>query len=115
MSAAAARAQEVGLEDLRQCIASGGLVLVEFWAPWCVQCGPMAAVVERLAQQLPAEVAVLKVSVEDERVAEEFGIMTLPALQLFAEGGAIAQLTGFRGPAAIMEVLRPHIRVASPG
>ena len=63
-------------------IDSGGRVLAEFWAPWCVQCGPMAGVVERVAETLPEDVAVLKVSVEDASVADAYSVSALPAVTL---------------------------------
>jgi thioredoxin 1 len=95
--------------QLRAAVASGGRLLVEFWAPWCVQCGPMARVVERVAETLPADVSVLKVSVEDAAVAAEFGVGALPALQLFVDGAAAASIAGFARPPAVMAQLRPHL------
>jgi thioredoxin 1 len=96
-------------DELRAAIAAGGRLLVEFWAPWCVQCAPMERVVERVAQTLPPDVAVLKVSVEDEAVAEEFSVDALPALQLFVDGRAAASITGFQRPPAVMSQLRVHL------
>ena len=96
-------------DQLRAAIADGGRLLVEFWAPWCVQCGPMAGVVERVAQALPADVSVLKVSVEDESVADEFDVAGLPALTLFVDGRAQARLSGFRRAPALLAELRPHL------
>ena len=63
------RVREADGSELRAEIEGGGRVLAEFWAPWCVQCGPMTSVVERLAETLPDDVSVLKVSVADAEVA----------------------------------------------
>ena len=60
--------------------------MVEFWAPWCVQCGPMASAVERVADGLPEDVSVLKVSVEDGAVADEWSVTSLPAIALYVGG-----------------------------
>ena len=84
-------------------------MLVEFWAPWCVQCGPMDGVVERLAATLPDDVSVLKVSVEDTAIAEVYEVSSLPALQLFVDGERATSIVGFRRAPALGELLRPHL------
>lgn len=96
-------------EQLRAAVARGGRLLVEFWAPWCAQCGAMERVVERVAQTLPADVSVLKVSVEDTTVAEEFEVSALPALQLFVDGLPAVAIAGFTRPPAVLERLAPHL------
>jgi thioredoxin len=98
---------------LATAIAGSGRLLVEFWAPWCVQCGPMGGIVERVAETLPEDVAVLKVSVEDEAVAAAYDVSSLPALQLFVDGRAAASIAGFRRAPALIEALRPHLAPAS--
>ena len=103
------RVRDADGAELRAEIAGGGRLLVEFWAPWCVQCGPMASVVERVAETLPEDVSVLKVSVEDEAVADEFGVSGLPAVSLYLDGEAATSVTGFRRVPALLEALRPHL------
>ena len=94
---------------LRAAIAGGGRLLVEFWAPWCVQCTPMARVVERVAQNLPDDVAVLKVNVAEDELAGEFAVDALPALRLFVDGRAATAISGFARPPAVLEQLRAHL------
>jgi thioredoxin 1 len=103
------RVRDADAAQLRAEIESGGRVVVEFWAPWCVQCGPMAGVVERVAETLPEDVAVLKVSVEDESVASAYSVSALPALTLFVAGRAERSITGFKRAPALIEELRPHL------
>jgi thioredoxin 1 len=97
-------------EQLRAALAARGRLLVEFWAPWCVQCEPMARVVERVARALPDDVMVLKVSVEDASLAQEYNVDALPALALFLDGVPVAKLVGFARPPAVLAELQPHLR-----
>lgn len=97
------RIKEADREGLRATIESEKRVLVEFWAPWCVQCGPMARVVERFVEDLPADIAVLKVSLEDETIADDYGVMSLPAICLFVEGEVSKLVTGFKRAPALRE------------
>lgn len=103
------RVRDVDGAELRAEIAGGGRLLVEFWAPWCVQCGPMASVVERAAETLPDDISVLKVNVEDSAVADEFGVSGLPAVALYLDGRAATSISGFRRVPALLEELRPHL------
>ncbi len=97
------RIKEVDRVGLHAVLESEKRVLVEFWAPWCVQCGPMGRVVERFVEDLAADVAILKVSLEDEAIADEYGLMSLPAMCLFIEGEPSKLVTGFKGAPALRE------------
>lgn len=104
------RIVDAGNDALRAAIASGDRVLAEFWAPWCVQCGPMGVVVERLAAELPADVKILKVNVEEHAdAATEHGIIGLPAIVYFAGGARRTHIAGFKRLPLLLEELRPHL------
>jgi thioredoxin 1 len=97
------RIREADRDGLHAALATESLVLVEFWAPWCVRCGPMARVVERFVDDLSPEVTVLKVNLEDESIAEDYGLMSLPSIGLFTDGKLSKLVTGFKGVPALRE------------
>ena len=67
-------------------------VLVDFWAEWCTPCRMLGPIVEEVAHDAPA-VKVGKVNVDKEsKLAEQFGIMSIPTLILF-KGGKEAKRT----------------------
>ena len=97
-------------QELGQAIEEGSAVLVEFWAPWCVQCKAMSAVIERLAESVADQARVLTVNVEEHpAVAEHHQVQTLPALLLFRDGRLQLRLDGFRRLPAIMEQIRAEL------
>lgn len=78
--------------------AGQGLVLVDFWAPWCMPCRVVGPIIEDLADQYAGKVKVGKLNVDDNlRVAQSFRVMSIPTVILFKDGEAVEQVVGVRG------------------
>ncbi len=70
-------------------------LLVDFWAPWCGPCRMMAPAFEQAAASLEPQVRLLKVNTEEEQaVAAQFGIRSIPTMMLFAGGREVDRLSG---------------------
>ncbi|MBQ3394467.1 MAG: thioredoxin [Oscillospiraceae bacterium] len=81
-------------------------VLVDFWAAWCGPCKMLAPFVEQVAEELDGKVKVGKVNVdEEEELAFQFGIMSIPTLLVFKNGEVVNRSIGFVPKARILSLL----------
>ncbi|HEY8510211.1 MAG TPA: thioredoxin TrxC [Steroidobacteraceae bacterium] len=70
-------------------------VLVDFWAPWCGPCRMMAPALDRAAAEWKTRVQIAKVNTDEQQaLAVELGIRSIPTLILFRNGREIARRSG---------------------
>lgn len=83
-----------------------GLVLVDFWAPWCGPCKMIAPVLEELDAELGEKVKIVKVDVdENQESAGKFGVMSIPTLLIMKDGEVVDKVVGFQPKEALAERL----------
>ncbi len=80
-------------------------VLVDFWASWCGPCRMLSPIVDEIANER-TDIKVCKVNVdEQEELAAQFNIMSIPTLIVFKNGKPVRQTMGVQPKAAILDML----------
>ena len=82
-------------------------VLVDFWATWCGPCRMIAPAIAKIAEEYEGKVKVGKINVDDEpQLADQFGIVSIPAVKVFRGGVCTATLVGLRSKAELEALIR---------
>jgi putative thioredoxin len=89
-------------------------VLVDFWAPWCGPCRTLMPLLDRIADDYGGRFALAKVNTDEEQqVAGQFGIRSIPTVMLFHQGRAVEQFVGVQPEPAIRALLDKYLAAAA--
>ena len=87
-------------------VTANGIVLVDFWAPWCGPCRMQGPILETLADEMKGSVSIAKVNVDDNAgLAGRFSITAIPALLIFKDGKLAKQMVGLHQAADLKKTL----------
>ncbi len=85
-------------------------VLIDFWAVWCGPCKMIAPIVEEIANEYDGKVKVGKLDVDNnQQVAMEFGIRSIPTILIFKGGQVVDQIVGAVPKDQITGKLNAHL------
>ena len=97
-------AMEISEQEFSEIINnSHKLVVVDFFAEWCMPCLMLSPIIEDLAEKMK-EVKFVKINTDDnQKISKKYGISSIPCLIVFKDGKEVERLIGAQDGDALEE------------
>ena len=87
--------QEITDSEFDTTIKDNELVVVDFFAEWCMPCVIQSPIIEELAQSYAEKVVFVKVNVDDnQNTASKYKVLSIPTLLVFKKGQVVDRVVG---------------------
>ena len=85
-------------------VVRSGLVLVDFWAPWCAPCKMIAPVLNEIAEEQAGNITIAKVNVDqNKQISQKYNIRNIPTMILFENGKQKKRIMGVKPKKVILK------------
>ena len=96
--------KQIGKDEFQKLVLdSKEPVLVDFYANWCRPCKMLSPIMDEISE----EVSVFKIDTdEEEDLARDFGIMSIPCVIAFKDGKEINRSIGLKSKEEILSMIK---------
>jgi thioredoxin 1 len=97
---------EITSENFKETLEKDGIVLIDWWAPWCAPCRAFGPTYEKVAQKHP-DITFAKVNTEEQQsLAGSFDIRSIPTLMILRDKVLLFSQPGALPEAALEDLIR---------
>jgi thioredoxin 1 len=87
-----------------------GIVLIDFFAEWCMPCMMMLPILEDVNEELKGKIKIGKINVEDNGdIAHKYEVSSIPNFIIFKDGQKVDQFMGSMTQDELTEKIKEHL------
>lgn len=102
--------KEITDAEFDSLIRKSNIVLVDFFAEWCMPCVMLVPVIDELSETFKGKVNFVKINVDENHdTASKLKIMSIPTLLIFKKGEVVERITGSQSYEILKEKLERQL------
>ena len=87
-----------------------GIVVADFWAPWCGPCRKLGPVLEELEKSFEGKMKLVKVNADENfEIMKQFSVSGLPTLLVFKNGEPVERMAGLIPKSSIINNIEKYL------
>ena len=87
--------KHINQDEFESTINANKMVLIDFYATWCPPCKMLAPILDEVIAEIGDDVDIAKINVdENEKISQQFNVMSIPTLVLFKDGKQVDKTIG---------------------
>ena len=87
-----------------------GIVVADFWAPWCGPCRKLGPVLEELEKSFEGKMKLVKVNADENfEIMKQFSVSGLPTLLVFKNGEPVERMAGLIPKSSIINNIEKQL------
>lgn len=92
------------MEDFKNLISSGKIILADFYATWCGPCKVLKQTIKSVEAEYRGQIVVKYIDIEEEpEIVDEYKVRSVPTILLFKDGEMVWRMTANVGKNVIID------------
>ena len=97
---------KISMEAYVNITSSDKIVLIDFYAPWCIPCKQMSPILDEIAAEYKGKASIIRINIdENKKLAQNLKIDEIPFFKLYKEGKEFGNYIGQMDKASFKRIL----------